>query len=398
MTARVRTWLSGRLDESLTRQIEWMTRQPDVQHVAVMPDVHQGRTVPNGVVVATRHVIYPELVGGDIGCGFAALRFDASADELTRETREAVLERLPDAVPTLKQPRDRGMRYRQVVEALGPLSCPRLATAAARDGAYQLGTIGRGNHFLELAADDKGVLWAIVHTGSRSIGQEITGWHLASHAAEAGLIDAAGTAVGQAEPAGRASPGRPSLTGLSIDGPVGAAYMADMEWACRYAAANRAAILNALADVLEAMAGIGVDASSFIDSPHNTVTREEHNGEMLIVHRKSANQAAAGRQGIIAGSMAAGSRLTIGLGHADALASSGHGAGRLMSRTVASERIRPRDLVARMGGITFHRKWAQRIRDEAPQAYRDLHDVMQSQRDLVRTERVLVPILNDKRP
>lgn len=398
MTASVRSWVCGRLDDALLRQIERVARQPDVQQVAVMPDVHQGRTVPNGVAVATRQVIYPDLVGADIGCGIAALRFSATADELSRETRAAVLDRLPAAVPTLKQPRERAERHRPAVEALGPLSCPRLETAAAREGAYQLGTLGRGNHFLELAADDEGALWGIAHTGSRAIGQEITAWHLASQAAEARVIAADVAADRQADPSDRPSPERLSLTGLMIGEPAGDSYMADMQWACRYAAANRAAILNALADVLEDVAGIAVDAASFIDSPHNTATREEHGGELLIVHRKSANHADAGRRGIIAGSMATGSRLVIGLGHAEALASSAHGAGRLMSRTVAAERIRPRDLVARMGGITFHRGWASRFRDEAPQAYRDLHDVMQAQRDLVRTERMLVPILNDKRP
>ena len=380
MTAAVRTWLCDRPDDALARQIDRVARQADVTAVAVMPDVHQGRTVPNGVVVATRHVVYPDLVGADIGCGIAAIRFRAATDDLPGDLLPLVLERLPRAVPTLKQPRPRADRHRADVEAVGPLSSPRLATAAAREGAYQLGTLGRGNHFLELARDDQGWLWAVVHTGSRAMGQEITAHHLAIASDTRGGLPA------------------DELPGLDTDSAPGRAYVADMAWACRYAAANRTAILNAVADLLEGEAGIDVDPGSFVDSPHNTATREDVAGGSAIVHRKSANHAAAGRRGIVAGSMAVGSRIVVGMGNRDSLCSSAHGAGRVMSRTEARERIGGRDLGVRMRGIVYHEAWSNRFRDESPQAYRDLHEVMQAQRELVKTERVLTPILNDKRP
>jgi len=384
MTAIVRTWPCGRIDEPLLRQIERVARQADVTSVAVMPDVHQGRSVPNGVAVATRRIVYPDLVGSDIGCGIAAVRFEACTADLRAAELEALLERLPHAVPTLKHAPQRAEERRAAVAAIGPLSCRRLDQEASRDGAYQLGTLGRGNHFLELARDDEGALWAVVHTGSRAMGQAITSHHLAHRLA--------------ASSAGDAGPGADALPGLDTETPAGQAYFADMEWACRYAAANRAAILNAVADVLEALHGIAVAADGFVDSPHNTATRETPGGAAAIVHRKSTNHAAAGRRGVVAGSMAVGSRLVVGLGNAAALDSSAHGAGRLLSRTEARERIGGRDLEARMRAIVYHRTWANRLRDEAPQAYRDLREVMQAQHDLVRTERVLVPILNDKRP
>ncbi|MFM8283404.1 MAG: RtcB family protein [Planctomycetaceae bacterium] len=378
MTAPVRRWLCGRIDDGLVRQIDRLGRQPDVVAVAVMPDVHQGRVVPNGVAVATRRLVYPDLVGADIGCGIAALRFTVGAD-VARDRLEGLLERLPGAVPTLKQPVDRAARHRPLVEGLGAPSAPRLARAADRDGVYQLGTLGRGNHFLELAGDDEGALWGVVHTGSRALGQEITAFHRAPGA------DGPGASADE-------------LPALDLDGAAGRAYFADMEWACRYAAANRAAILNALADLVEELIGGTVDTGSFVDSPHNTATREQVGGETLVVHRKSANAAAAGRRGVVAGSMATGSRMTIGLGSDAALHSSAHGAGRVMSRTEAMGRFATRDLEGRMHGVVYHRAWARRFRDEAPQAYRDLHEVMRAQRDLVKTERVLTPILNDKRP
>ena len=162
--------------------------------------------------------------------------------------------------------------------------------------------------------------------------------------------------------------------------------------------ANRLAMLNAVADLLEDGRGIEVDADSFVDSPHNMARIEEHDGEHLIVHRKSANRAAAGQAAIVAGSMAIGSRITVGLGLPEALASSAHGAGRVMSRSEAGEKILTRDLQSRMRRIVYRRQWSARFRDEAPQAYRELHEVMQAQRQLVRTAVVLSPILNDKRP
>ena len=374
--APVTTWLCGRLDEALARHVDRLARLPSVVHVAVMPDVHQGRAVPNGVAVATRGTVYPDLVGADIGCGIAAVRFHGSFDAVRRDSLEAVLARLPAAVPTLKHTPERADRNRAAVEAIGALSCRRLGNAAVRDGLYQLGTLGRGNHFLELARDEEGSAWAVVHTGSRALGQEITAHHLAS----------------------RAPTGSGPLTGLDLESPAGREYFADMQWACRYATANRAAILDAVAGVVADELGLVAEPESLLDSPHNTATHQTLAGEPVVVHRKSANDAAAGRRGIVAGSMAVGSRIVQGLGRAEALSSSAHGAGRLLSRSEAAARIGGRELDARMRGIVYRADQAHRLRDEAPQAYRDLHEVMRAQRDLVRTERTLSPILNDKRP
>jgi tRNA-splicing ligase RtcB len=382
MTATVRTWLCSRLDDGVARQIERVSIQADVRHVAVMPDVHMGRVIPNGIAVATRSLIYPDLVGADIGCGIAALGFDAAADDVLAADREGVLERLLHTVPTLKHRPDQATRHRQSVESLGALSSQPLMNLAAREGVYQLGTLGRGNHFLELASDEQGKLWAVVHTGSRAMGQAITEHHLAR---------AAGPGGGDSD----ASQG--DLPHLSLDTPAGSAYFADMEWACRYAAANRSAILNAAADVLEDFFGITVDVQSFVDSPHNTATLENVRGETAIIYRKSANHASEGRYGIVAGSMAVGTRIVTGLGSADALESSAHGAGRVMSRGEAMERLGSRDVEARMGRITYRHTLANHFRDEAPSAYRELHEVMRAQRDLVKTDRTLTPILNDKR-
>jgi tRNA-splicing ligase RtcB len=185
---------------------------------------------------------------------------------------------------------------------------------------------------------------------------------------------------------------------LDLTTAEGRNYFADMDWACRYAAANRMMILNALADVLETRHSVDVDAASFLDCPHNFARLEDHGGKMLCVHRKSANAADAGSLGLVAGSMTAGSRIVVGLGNPEALCSSAHGAGRRMSRTEAATRISKKELDGMMRGVIYREQWANRLRDEAPRAYKDLREVMRAQHDLVRTHKTLTPILNDKRP
>jgi len=340
-----------------------------------MPDVHEGRTVPNGVVVATMNLVYPDLVGADIGCGASALRFAGAAEDLSTAELEAILAAVHAAVPTLKHSAARAEENASEVDALGELSCASLANEARREGRYQLGTIGRGNHFLELARDEEGGVWGVVHTGSRAMGHAVIGHHL--RAARAGA---------QGE-----------LPSLDLREQAGKDYFADMQWACRYATANRLAILNALADALEQHGGMAAEEASYLDCLHNFARMEQHGGRMLLVHRKSANAADVGQRGIVAGSMKSGSRIVVGLGHAGSLRSSSHGAGRLMSRTEASEKVSTAQLKGMMRGIVYHEQQVARFRDEAPQAYRDLRNVMRAQSELVRGERALVPLLNDKR-
>jgi tRNA-splicing ligase RtcB len=353
-----------------------MARLPGVNQVAVMPDVHEGTTVPNGIVIATEHRVYPQLVGADIGCGISAIAFQETANRLRQPELRALLEKLKKAIPTLKQPSAVANQHHQSIRRLGNLSCDRLTQQAGRDGRYQLGTLGRGNHFLELSKDSSGRLWGVVHTGSRAMGQYITDYHLNL---ASGLDD---------QP----------LPSLDIRLPEGQAYMSDMEWACKYATANRQSVLNGLADLLENDFRIEVDDSSFIDSPHNIATVQSHQDRNAIVHRKSANIASPCRPGLIAGSMLVGTKIVVGLGHPDSLQSSSHGAGRRLSRKQAAERLATREMIQSLRSVIWHDYLAKRLIDESPRSYRELHQVMAAQRDLVKSIDTLVPLLNDKRP
>ena len=363
-------WLAGPLPKDVESALMRVRKLPDVRHVAVMPDVHLAREVCVGTVLATTRTVYPAAVGGDIGCGIAAVAFDCGADVLAAApAAERVLALLRDAVPV--------NRHRQARElpaglATGTLSDPRLEAVKRRDGRVQFGTLGRGNHFLEFQSDEEGRLWLMVHSGSRAVGQAVRDHHV-------------GLARGGARP-GRAV--------AAVTNP--AAYLADAEWARAYADASRRAMLDAAAGVVASLFGAGRLDETLVACDHNHVRRESHFGEELWVHRKGAASARAGEAGIIPGSMGTASYLVEGRGNADSLCSSSHGAGRAMSRDEARRRVSAREFDRQLRGVWFDPRAAPRLREEAPSAYKDIGAVMRAQRDLVRIVRTLRPVLSYK--
>jgi len=355
---------------SLVKTVKNLALNPGIVRIAVMPDAHEGSAVPNGTVVATKDLIYPRMVGADIGCGVAAIRFDLAADEIKKADWVKVLSLLQRAIPTLKSPEP--SISESLTEFCRPeeLSHQTLVQQAKREGRYQLGTLGRGNHFVELQRDEQGALWAMVHTGSRAMGPFITDHHLA-----------------RAQSVHRS--GQPFL---DLSEPAGQDYFNDMQWALAYARENRLILLNRVADILERGWKTRVIDSSYLDCPHNFARREIHGGQSLLVHRKSANSARTDELGLIPGSMGTQSRIVRGLGDPKSLCSSAHGAGRALSRAQAFEKISLSQLQRSMKGIAFNEAAAAKLRDESPRAYKDLGEVMSAQIDLVRTVAVLKPL------
>ncbi len=368
----VAMWLAGRLDPECERRIEQMAHAHDVQRLAVMPDVHVAGDVCNGCVIATTQVLYPTAVGGDIGCGMAAVRLNAEPTHgIDRELAAAILERWRKRVPIIRRRREE-QAWCDAAPLPSQLSHPSLEKVCGRDGVAQLGTLGRGNHFLELQHDAEGSLWLMVHSGSRAMGQSIAAWHISR--------------------AARREKG-PACLEL---GAGGEAYLADVAWACAYAAANRRELLRRAALALADVAGWSADESTAIDSVHNAVHREVHGGRELLVHRKGASQAFEGIAGLIPGSAGTFSVHVEGRGCEASLCSSSHGAGRVMSRTDARKQISVRRLRADMGRVWFAEDEASRLVEESPSAYRDLRVVMEAQRDLVRVTRRLTPLVSFK--
>lgn len=372
MTAALATWLAEPLPSGVAQVIDRLRHAEDVQRIAVMPDVHLGGDVCVGMVLATSRLLYPGAVGGDIGCGMAALRFDAAAELLADRTVAAqLLDAFARYIPA-------GRHARAAAPALPPglatqpLGTPHLEALRRREARAQLGTLGAGNHFLELQQDDEGWLWLMLHSGSRALGQGIRD----AHAAGAAAAGAAWT--------------------LAADTPEGEAYLADLGWALAYAEANRRRMVEVAADAVERLFGIHREEATLVTCHHNYVRRELHDGVPYWVHRKGAISAQAGEPGLVPGSMGASSFHVEGRGDAASLCSSAHGAGRAMSRSEARRRISVRELEREMRGVWFDHRRADALRDEAPGAYKDIGRVMRAQAALTRIVRRLRPLLSYK--
>lgn len=381
--APVHLWVSERLDPAVRRAVDRIARADDVRHVAVMPDVHESGDICVGTAFATRQLVYPDAVGGDIGCGMAALALHIPADShehvLAGSARDRARHamRLAQAwraaVPISRHRHETAEAMASLLPPACELGDPALQRLAEQEGRYQLGTMGRGNHFLELQLDDEGRPWLMVHSGSRGMGQAIRAHHMR-----------------------HAQRGATGLSHLDAGADTGRAYLADMHWARRFAAASRRAMLAAAADAVHEAFGWTSDLATYEDCDHNHVRQESLLGDTLLIHRKGAVPAARGVAALVPGSMAAASFHVRGRGVEEALCSSAHGAGRAMSRSEARSRITRDRLAREMREVHVDPRTLGGLREEAPSAYKDIRAVMKSQRELVSVVRTLQPVLTHK--
>jgi len=376
----IHTWLAGPLPKEVAAALARLRRLPDVRHVAVMPDVHLscsfGHDVCVGTALATSRLLYPAAVGGDIGCGMAAIAFDAQGDLLhDAQNARRLLDKLPKAVPVHRRPSPHSA-FDILHSAFPPLSHPALESIRRRDAAVQFATLGRGNHFLEFqesqGPSDGGQLWLMLHTGSRALGQAIRDHHLT-----------------------QAQTSKP-LAALDVATPAGQAYLSDLSFALGYADASRRTIVDCVGALIDDLFHVGAIPHTYFSCHHNHVRLEIHSGRALYVHRKGAIPAAADQPGIIPGSMNSPSFHTLGRGNPLSLNSSSHGAGRRLSRDQARRTISPHRLRHELSGLCYNERLLPALRDEAPSAYKDITAVLRAQRDLTRTTRRLVPLVSYK--
>jgi tRNA-splicing ligase RtcB len=367
--APLHQWVAERPNAEVERALARLRHAQDVIAIAVMPDVHLASEVCVGVALATSSTLYPAAVGSDIGCGMAAIGFDVEANAAVARGPQ-ILAGLGAKLPVLRHP-TRTCPELPATLAEAPLSTPSLERAKLREGKVQLGSLGRGNHFVELQRDDHGQLWAMVHTGSRGIGQRIRNCH---------------------EPADGSG-----LRGLAAASPEGQAYLADLDWALAYADENRRRILATLTEVLADTIDAQPLPDTLVECRHNFVRSETHelDGQLrsLWVHRKGAISASAGEPGIIPGSMGTASYLVEGRGEPRSLCSSSHGAGRALARGEAFRTISSKQLRRELRGVCFDERLLDRLRDEAPGAYKDIGAVMRAQRELTCVVARLQPVL-----
>lgn len=361
MSAPIHEWVAAPLTEDVRRSLERLSRLDDAAHIAVMPDVHLAHDVCIGTVLASRRRLYPVAIGSDIGCGVSTVRVQGPrGSDLDETQRQQILAGLVHSAPIHRQPRPVPLPEHLPAEAL---STPALRRAARHLGTVQLGTLGRGNHFLEIQVDDADQIWIMVHTGSRGIGraiQEVREW----------------------EPVDAASP-------------AGARYLADLDWAEAWAAESRRRLLAASVRVLHRTVGAQPVPESAVDCSHNHVRTIERDAQTWWVHRKGAISAADGEVGLIPGSMGTETFHVVGRGHPDSLQSSSHGAGRVLSRTEARNRIGSGDLRRQLHGVTYRDR--PDLAEEAPSAYRDIGAVMRAQKPLTQVVRRVRPLIVHKR-
>jgi tRNA-splicing ligase RtcB len=353
-------------------------------HVAVMPDVHVGKGATVGSVVAMRGAVAPAAVGVDIGCGMAAIQTSLGASDLPddlKKIRLAIEEAIPvgfsaheapviDAVkgenPALAQ------ELTEHLAGFGELA--RGVQDQEKKARLQLGTLGGGNHFIELCLDGEDRVWLMLHSGSRHIGKCLAEIHMAAarRLEHNQALEDRDLAVFLA--------GTPQM----------AAYRRDLYWAQEYARLNRAAMLHLYKKVVRDF----LPRARFGDAVfchHNYVAEEVHFGESLFVTRKGAIRAGAGEMGIIPGSMGSKSYIVRGKGHPEAFESASHGAGRRMSRGKAKQRFTTKDLREQTAGVECRKDAG--VIDEIPQAYKDIDKVMANQEDLVEVVAVLKQVL-----
>jgi tRNA-splicing ligase RtcB len=338
-----------------------------------MPDVHLGKGATVGSVVAMKGAVAPAAVGVDIGCGMAAQRTNLTSHDLPESLR-ALRGDVERAIPVgIAQHEDPVVHKKHPLLGEFP-SLTKEVSGLEGKMKRQLGTLGGGNHFIELCLDTEDRVWLMLHSGSRNIGKELAEIHIARAKKLAHNQDL---------------PDR-DLAVFLAGTPEMEAYRHDLFWAQRYAFLNRELMLELYCGVLSQHFPT-VQFEAPILCHHNYVAEEVHFGEALLVTRKGAIRAGKGELGIIPGSMGTKSYIVRGLGNSEAFESASHGAGRRMSRGQAKKRFTPNDLVEQTAGVECRKDPG--VLDEIPGAYKDIDRVMANQRDLVEVVAELKQVL-----
>lgn len=390
VSKRLMNWASI-LEDNTREQAVTTSRMPFIHpHLALMPDAHLGKGATVGSVIPTLGAIIPAAVGVDIGCGMIAVRTQFNfggeghvGDYLNlRGLRESIEEAIPLSAGNYNEDVYAPHTAARIVE---------LQTKAAKIGLtdrdyfaqnwdFQLGTLGSGNHFIEVSLDENDDVWLFLHSGSRGVGNKIAQHHIkvAQHLCEKWWIDL---------------PDR-DLAYLVEGTDEFWAYIRELRWAQNFALLNRAEMMDRVVTCFEEWIGEPVERLEEINCHHNYTEREKHFGKEVWLSRKGAIDASEGTPGLIPGSMGTASYVVVGKGNRLALNSSPHGAGRNYSRSAARKAFTHDDLRAAMGEIEYRDTDA--FIDEIPAAYKDIDIVMKDAEDLVEVKHTLRQIVNVK--
>ena len=372
----IKSWCNDIEDGAMEQAVNLAQHPSMFHHVALMPDCHRGYGMPIGGVIACKDVI-PNAVGVDIGCGMIAVNTGLSAKQ-TPENLKEIMGAIRNVVPV-------GFNHQEdVQEWEGWSTAPDIPVVQGQlqKASHQLGTLGGGNHFIELQADETGRMWIMIHSGSRNFGYKIAK-HYNELAQE--LCTKYHSVVCPFK-------GEDGLAFLPHGSTEAEEYIEAMNYALMFAFENRWRMMQAVMDII----GVEKVLAHTINIHHNYATMENHFGKNVWVHRKGATSAREGEWGIIPGSMGTSSYIVKGLGNPDSFQSCSHGAGRAMGRMEATRTLSVKECDEAMEGIIFGR-WGTTRKGtpdlgEAPQAYKDIDVVMESQKDLVDIATKLKPL------
>ncbi len=373
----IRMWLDD-VEEGALAQAKNLANYPyAVKHIALMPDCHKGFGMPIGGVMATREVIVPNAVGVDIGCGMCAVQ--TSLTDLSGKQLIELLNGIRSQIPLGHRHHKNSQDLSRMPDTSGRGPMP-VVEREFRSASRQIGTLGGGNHFIEIQKGSDGQVWIMIHSGSRNIGKQVADHYNRQ-------------AVKLNEKWESPVPRSHQLAYLPLDSEEGRRYIREMNYCVDFAFASRKLMMDRTIRVFESVAGQGLKTAPMINIAHNYAAFENHFGEDVIVHRKGATKADKNTTGIIPGSQGANSYIVKGKGNPDSFESCSHGAGRTMGR---KEAIRSLDLAAEVKKLeekgVLHALHSQRDLEEAASAYKDIALVMELQRDLVDVVVELTPL------
>ena len=364
----IKLWLSD-IEAGALDQARNLARLPFAfRHIALMPDCHQGFGMPIGGVMATNDVIIPNAVGVDIGCGMCAVQ--TSLHHIDQKTLKNIMADIRQLVPLGFKHHSKRQDARHLPQRERLENMPVVAREY-ESATYQVGTLGGGNHFIEVQKGSDGLIWIMVHSGSRNIGKQVADYYNR-------------LAISLNEEWKSPVPRSAQLAWLPVDSLEGRQYLAEMNYCIDFALANRSLMMDNILSVFERHFKSNFRAAPMINIAHNYASAEKHFGKEVMVHRKGATKATKDTIGIIPGSQGSNSFIVKGKGNPESFESCSHGAGRKMGR---KEAIRTLDLKKEIEKLekkgVIHALRRAGDLEEASGAYKDINIVMKNQDDLV---------------
>lgn len=367
-------WLDDMEDMALDQAKNLANLPFAFKHIAIMPDSHPGYGMPIGGVMATEGVIIPNAVGVDIGCGMCAVK--TSLKEIDTETLKKIMGKIREAIPVGFN-RHKERQDDEFVPEIFENSFESVVWAELGKANFQVGTLGGGNHFIEIQKGDDGHIWIMIHSGSRNLG-----FTVANHYNKVAIM--------LNEKWKSVVPKAWELAFLPVESNIGQEYIEEMNYCVEFALANRKLMMDRI-EPLFLLASNDVCFDPMINIAHNYASLENHFGKNVWVHRKGATLARKGTVGIIPGSQGTKSYIVKGKGNKESFESCSHGAGRKMGRKQAQRTLNLGEEQKKLEGVIHSVRYVEDL-DEAPGSYKDIDVVMANQTDLVDIKVELTPL------